>query len=168
MMNSTPRSLLLLVKVSLILTLIVIVLGAYTRLSDAGLGCPDWPGCYGKLVVPSGESAVANANLEYPERALEADKAWIEMVHRYFAGSLGLLIFAIAAWSVSKRVTPIGLPLLIVATVIFSGAAWDVDSNTEIDASRRNGTFDGRLHASVIAELAVLPFEQDRAGFCAI
>ncbi|MCG9630498.1 COX15/CtaA family protein [Vibrio sp. Isolate30] len=119
MMNSTPRPLLLLVKVSLILTLTVIILGAYTRLSDAGLGCPDWPGCYGKLVVPSSESAVANANLEYPERVLEADKAWIEMVHRYFAGTLGLLIFAITAWSISKRVTPIGLPLLIAATVIF-------------------------------------------------
>lgn len=111
MMNSTPRSLLLLVKVSLVLTLIVIVLGAYTRLSDAGLGCPDWPGCYGKLVVPSGESAVANANLEYPERALEADKAWIEMVHRYFAGSLGLLIFAVSTFThttkATKPITPI-------------------------------------------------------------
>ncbi|MHC6799429.1 COX15/CtaA family protein, partial [Vibrio antiquarius] len=60
-----------LVKFSLLLTFVVIMLGAYTRLSDAGLGCPDWPGCYGHLGVPHQEEDVIRANLNFPERAVE-------------------------------------------------------------------------------------------------
>lgn len=86
--------------VTLLLALIVIVLGAYTRLSHAGLGCPDWPGCYGSMVVPAAEQHITEANELYPERPLEHAKAWKEMVHRYAAGGLGLLILAmsIIAW----------------------------------------------------------------------
>ncbi|CAH6990418.1 Heme A synthase, cytochrome oxidase biogenesis protein Cox15-CtaA [Vibrio chagasii] len=119
MQNKAPDLLMLVMRVTILLTLTVIVLGAYTRLSDAGLGCPDWPGCYGKLTVPSDAQAVNQANLQFPERALEADKAWIEMIHRYFAGSLGLLIFVVVAWCIKKNITSAGLPLLIAATVIF-------------------------------------------------
>ncbi|CAH6796329.1 Heme A synthase, cytochrome oxidase biogenesis protein Cox15-CtaA [Vibrio chagasii] len=119
MQNKAPDLLMLVMRVTILLTLTVIVLGAYTRLSDAGLGCPDWPGCYGKLTVPSDAQAVNQANLQFPERALEADKAWIEMIHRYFAGSLGLLIFVVVAWCIKKSITSVGLPLLITATVIF-------------------------------------------------
>ncbi|CAH6893485.1 Heme A synthase, cytochrome oxidase biogenesis protein Cox15-CtaA [Vibrio chagasii] len=119
MQNKAPDLLMLVMRVTILLTLTVIVLGAYTRLSDAGLGCPDWPGCYGKLTVPSDAQAVNQANLQFPERALEADKAWIEMIHRYFAGSLGLLIFVVVAWCIKKSITSVGLPLLISATVIF-------------------------------------------------
>ncbi|MCV5225194.1 COX15/CtaA family protein, partial [Escherichia coli] len=60
-----------LVRFSLLLTLVVIMLGAYTRLSDAGLGCPDWPGCYGHFSVPHQEEDVIRANLNFPERAVE-------------------------------------------------------------------------------------------------
>ncbi|UWZ99880.1 COX15/CtaA family protein [Vibrio splendidus] len=119
MQNKAPDLLMLVMRVTILLTLAVIVLGAYTRLSDAGLGCPDWPGCYGKITVPSDAQAVNQANLQFPERALEADKAWIEMIHRYFAGSLGLLIFVVVAWCIKKNITAAGLPLLISATVIF-------------------------------------------------
>ncbi|NVN81228.1 MULTISPECIES: heme A synthase [unclassified Vibrio] len=119
MQNKAPDLLMLVMRVTILLTLTVIVLGAYTRLSDAGLGCPDWPGCYGKITVPSDTRAVNQANLQFPERALEADKAWIEMIHRYFAGSLGLLIFVVVAWCIKKNITSAGLPLLISATVIF-------------------------------------------------
>ena len=80
----------------MLLAFVVIVLGAYTRLSDAGLGCPDWPGCYGKLLgVPDTETDIAQANADF-ERAVEIGKAWKEMIHRYFAGTLGILIFIIS------------------------------------------------------------------------
>ena len=92
-----------LVKISIFLTLVVIILGAYTRLTDSGLGCPDWPGCYGYLVVPKSDDAVTQAEIAYPERPLEAKKAWIEMIHRYFAGTLGLLILAIFIAALKNR-----------------------------------------------------------------
>jgi cytochrome c oxidase assembly protein subunit 15 len=81
---------------AVLLTLVVVVLGAWVRLSDAGLGCPDWPGCYGRIVVPQGASEVAQANAAFPERPLEAHKGWKEMVHRYVAGALMLLVFSLA------------------------------------------------------------------------
>ena len=92
----------ILVKIALMLTFTVILLGAYTRLTDAGLGCPDWPGCYGHLLVPMKGDAVSAANLAFPERPVESFKAWNEMIHRYFAGSLGLLILAIFIASFKK------------------------------------------------------------------
>ena len=98
-MNSTFKNIVL---AALILTFVVVVLGAYVRLSDAGLGCPDWPGCYGHLIgVPETDSEVAQANDNF-ERAVEAGKAWKEMIHRYFAGTLGLLVFIIAMFLFRK------------------------------------------------------------------
>lgn len=105
-----------------VLALFVVVLGAYVRLSDAGLGCPDWPGCYGQIVVPEHHSDVNVANQAYPERPVEAAKAWKEMVHRYFAGTLGLLILAIAirAWIQRKeRQQQVKVPIALVGLVIF-------------------------------------------------
>jgi len=92
------RSLLVLAT---LLALGVISLGAYVRLSDAGLGCPDWPGCYGHLIgVPDTPHEQSVAVQAFPDKPVEAHKAWKEMVHRYFAGTLGLLVAAIAglAW----------------------------------------------------------------------
>ncbi len=66
---------------ALALTLVVVVLGAYVRLSDAGLGCPDWPGCYGRLDVPDETHQIAEANAAYPHRPVEPAKAWKEMAH---------------------------------------------------------------------------------------
>lgn len=102
----------------------VVLMGAYTRLKDAGLGCPDWPGCYGFLAVPKHAEDVATANAAYPERPLEADKAWPEMIHRYLASGLGLLILLIAGLSIANRKDkkqPLKLPLFLVALVIFQG-----------------------------------------------
>lgn len=85
-----------LILITMLLAFVVIVLGAYTRLSDAGLGCPDWPGCYGVLLgVPDTEADIAQANSEF-ERAVEVGKAWKEMIHRYFAGTLGILVLIIS------------------------------------------------------------------------
>jgi cytochrome c oxidase assembly protein subunit 15 len=97
------------------LCLIVVVLGAYVRLSDAGLGCPDWPGCYGHF-SPIGA--------EHSGQAMDAGKAWREMLHRYAAGTLGLLIVCLAAMTLAwrrERIAPLRLTLALPAIVIIQG-----------------------------------------------
>ena len=84
----------------------VIVLGAFTRLVDAGLGCPDWPGCYGHALWPTTEEHVVAANLAFPEIPVEHDKTWPEMVHRYLAEGLGLLTIAVFCIAVARRSQP--------------------------------------------------------------
>ena len=106
------------INISLILALIVVILGAYTRLADAGLGCPDWPGCYGELLVPDVISS------EY-ERPLDVAKAWTEMVHRYAASILGLsilVIFLLAVFRKTEREQSIKLPTALLLLVGFQGA----------------------------------------------
>ncbi|HMK14880.1 MAG TPA: COX15/CtaA family protein [Burkholderiales bacterium] len=99
----------------------VVVFGAFVRLADAGLGCPDWPGCYGHVAVPQSTEARDLAQLQYPEQPLDNVKAWIEMMHRYLAGTLGLLILAIAVYAWRKRAelqqSPV-LPLFLAGLVV--------------------------------------------------
>lgn len=118
---------------SLGFVLIVIILGAYTRLTDAGLGCPDWPGCYGFLTVPHAEYRVEKAEMRFPEAPLDHFKAWNEMIHRYAAGILGLLVLAMAIIAIRRRragVTnkPYKLPVGLLALITFQAAlgAWTV------------------------------------------
>jgi cytochrome c oxidase assembly protein subunit 15 len=104
------------------LAILVVILGAYTRLSDAGLGCPDWPGCYGRITVPDRTHEIDEANSLYPDRPVHHGKAWREMAHRYSAGALGLLVLALAsvAWFGRRNAgTPVHLPLLLVGLVLF-------------------------------------------------
>jgi cytochrome c oxidase assembly protein subunit 15 len=104
------------------LAVVVVGLGAFTRLSDAGLGCPDWPGCYGHLLWPRADHEIARADARFPDAPVATDKTWPEMVHRYFAGGLGLCIAALAllAWRRRKdRDYPLRLPLLLLALVIW-------------------------------------------------
>lgn len=84
----------LLILLAIGLTLTVIILGAFTRLTHAGLGCPDWPTCYGHLWVPDHPEEIARANTLFPDTPVETDKTWPEQVHRLFASSLGLFCLA--------------------------------------------------------------------------
>lgn len=88
-------------RVAILATLfagVVVMLGAWTRLVDAGLGCPDWPGCYGFLSVPETPEQVKIAEMRFPESPVEVDKGWPEMIHRYFASTLGFIILCLSAY----------------------------------------------------------------------
>lgn len=86
------------------LAFMVVVMGAYVRLSNAGISCPDWPTCYGHIGVPKSSNQIKKAEAAFPDAAkVEGHKAWKEMIHRYMAGSLGLMIFVITAYSIVKR-----------------------------------------------------------------
>ena len=82
---------------------IVIGLGAWTRLADAGLGCPDWPGCYGFVTFPTTVDEIAIAENLYPDSPVEIDKIIPEVVHRYFAASLGLLAIGLLLISLKQK-----------------------------------------------------------------
>ncbi len=111
--------------VAVLLAFTVVLLGAYTRLVDAGLGCPDWPGCYGFLSVPEKAIDVQMATEAFPGSPVEADKAWPEMIHRYFAGSLGLLVAALALIGFinrKKNEQPLILSYALLGIIIFQAA----------------------------------------------
>jgi len=95
----------------------VVVLGAYVRLTAAGLGCPDWPGCYGHL-TPAG--AAASADTAFPGKPLEPGKAWREMIHRYAVGTLSLIVILVTALALAaRRQQPVRtLALALFATLI--------------------------------------------------
>ncbi len=114
----------ILTLVATALAFIIVVLGAFVRLNDAGLGCPDWPGCYGHVGVPDEPAELAKARERFPDKPVEARKAWIEMAHRYLASTLGVLIVLIAALAWRTRGDTgqsIASPLALVALVVFQG-----------------------------------------------
>jgi cytochrome c oxidase assembly protein subunit 15 len=122
-----------LVFISILLAMVVIILGAYTRLTDAGLGCPDWPGCYGHLSLVDTAKHIETSQQHFPERPFEAHKARNEMVHRYFASSLGfliLIIFIVSIWQRNYH-RPLKLPFFLLCLVCFQGALgmWTVTLN---------------------------------------
>lgn len=88
---------------TLFLTFDLVVFGAFTRLTDSGLGCPDWPGCYGEASPLAAGAQIAHAEAQQPTGPVTQHKAWIEMVHRYLAMTVGALIVAVLVISVRAR-----------------------------------------------------------------
>jgi len=117
-----PSSLLLrrLAWTATVFALCVIVFGAFVRLSNAGLSCPDWPTCYGKATWPGHEHEIAHANANF-DRPVETHRAWREQVHRMIAGTLGLLVLGlavVAAWRRWRLVAVLGIAALAAACAV--------------------------------------------------
>jgi len=112
-----------LVYCAAVLTFLVIVVGATVRLADAGLGCPDWPGCYGQIIgVPVEAHEVARAQQAFPGKTVDPGRARKEMFHRYLAGTLGFLVAAITAIAWARRRETGRVPVLgfaLFALVVF-------------------------------------------------
>ena len=90
---------------TLVLTFDLVLFGAFTRLTDSGLGCPDWPGCYGSATPLGAKVQIAQAQAAMPTGPVTTSKAWIEMTHRYFATGVGalILVLAVASWLNRKK-----------------------------------------------------------------
>lgn len=133
-MSSDPNKYRKLVWLTAFLTFDLIVFGAFTRLTDSGLGCPDWPGCYGAANPFIAHADIAAAEALMPSGPVTVVKAWIEMIHRYLAMGVGYLCMALMAtawvqWRRSQRAEfrP-GLPTALFVAVCVQGAfgAWTV------------------------------------------
>lgn len=111
MANSSRGWLTRLAVFGVLLAFCVVMLGAWTRLSDAGLGCPDWPTCYGSITVPLSDAAIARAHELYPAQPFVAAKAWPEMIHRHFAKAIGLVCLGLMLIALTGMRRESGLPV---------------------------------------------------------
>jgi cytochrome c oxidase assembly protein subunit 15 len=84
---------------TLFLTFDLVLFGAFTRLTDSGLGCPDWPGCYGNASPLGAHAQISQEQLALPSGPVTHGKAWVEMVHRYLASGVGMLLVVLMVWS---------------------------------------------------------------------
>ena len=116
----------------LFLTFDLVVFGAFTRLTDSGLGCPDWPGCYGSASPSGAHSEISKAEAAMPTGPVTHEKAWIEMIHRYLAMAIGVLLITLTAatWLQRRRGAPVSTwwPAATLAWICVQGAfgAWTV------------------------------------------
>jgi heme a synthase len=134
-MGSTALPLRALAWIACAFAFCVIVFGAFVRLSNAGLSCPDWPTCYGRITWPEKPAAVARADKAFPGRPVETGKAWREQSHRFLAGTLGLLVLAealVATFASRRRfavvvagvvLVGIGIPLYMARSYAASSVA---------------------------------------------
>ena len=108
--------------IALFLTFDLILFGAFTRLTDSGLGCPDWPGCYGHASPMGATQAIELAQTAMPTGPVTWHKAWIEMIHRYLAMLVGVVILTLAIFSWRNERTLWGWPSLTLVWVCIQGA----------------------------------------------
>ncbi|MCW5653158.1 COX15/CtaA family protein [Hydrogenophaga sp.] len=111
--------------VTLFLTFDLVLFGAFTRLTDSGLGCPDWPGCYGSLSPVGAHASISAAQEAMPTGPVTFSKAWIEMIHRYLATAVGVLILVLAmvSWVERRRLAVSFVwPLVTLLWVCLQGA----------------------------------------------
>lgn len=101
-----------------VLAFVVILLGAYTRLTNAGLSCPDWPNCYGYITAPHTMTQLQDAASRYPTAPIDIKKAWTEMTHRYFAGTEGILILILSISIFIHRKTTDIKPIIMGSSLI--------------------------------------------------
>jgi heme a synthase len=123
--QSTAKRLRLLTLLTIFLTFDLTLFGAFTRLTDSGLGCPDWPGCYGKATPVGAKVQIAAEQTAMPSGPVTHQKAWIEMIHRYLASGVGVLIMvlAIGSWLERKKIAVHPLwPALTLLWVCIQGA----------------------------------------------
>ncbi len=119
--GSPARRLRALTVLTLFLTFDLVVFGAFTRLSDSGLGCPDWPGCYGSASPIGARDEIHAAQSVQPSGPVTHGKAWVEMIHRYLATTVGVLIIvmALASWREARRATAVISPWWATATLVW-------------------------------------------------
>jgi heme a synthase len=118
----TPRLLKILRGLSLLAAVFafgLVMFGAFVRLSNAGLSCPDWPTCYGQVTWPQHAQAVAHADAAFPDRPYEAHKAWREQVHRFLAGTLGVMVLLLALLASARKRSAL---LAVVVGAVFAVA----------------------------------------------
>ncbi|MES2128609.1 MAG: COX15/CtaA family protein [Pseudomonadota bacterium] len=123
-----PDKLRKLVWVCVFLTFDLIVFGAFTRLTDSGLGCPDWPGCYGLANPLLAHEQIASAQALMPTGPVTVMKAWIEMIHRFLAMTIGLLTVVLMAWAWARRraMAPLATALFLFICLQGAFGAWTV------------------------------------------
>jgi heme a synthase len=121
LLKPTPAALRKLTYLLVFLTFDLILFGAFTRLTDSGLGCPDWPGCYGSVTPLGAAQHIDTAQSLMPTGPVTHGKAWIEMLHRYFASFVGLLIVIRLVWSVQLK-QKLTLPVAAFLWVCVQGA----------------------------------------------
>jgi cytochrome c oxidase assembly protein subunit 15 len=125
--HSSARRLQALTVLTLFLTFDLVLFGAFTRLTDSGLGCPDWPGCYGAASPTGAHAEISQAQAAMPTGPVTHGKAWIEMIHRYLATGVGVLIttLAVSTWLLRRRgdlPLTLTLPILTLVWVCVQGA----------------------------------------------
>lgn len=118
-MNSPHRYFVRIAWIAVLLALAIVVFGAFVRLSNAGLSCPDWPTCYGRAAWPVHDADIAQANASF-ERAVETGKTWREQLHRHLAATLGVLILILSLIAARRR--PLGISTILVAAALVAAS----------------------------------------------